>query len=238
MPRLPRLEYSGALYHVTARGVQQATIFIDDEDRLSLLGNFAKASRTCEAKVFAFCLMDNHYHFVLQTGQANLSALMHRVNSVYSSTFNRRHGRCGHVFEGRFKALHVDRDAYLLEVCRYVELNPVRAGMVVMVDQWRWSSYRSNTGTIRSPRWLATGELHGALTGMTPQDDAQTAVACRCYEQWVEDGHGARLWKTSLREGRYLGNEAFGEMLRQKAIRADPRSLGIEVRLPLESRSA
>ena len=145
MPRALRLEYAGALYHVTARGVQQAAIFIDDEDRLSLLGNLAHALRTCEAKAFAFCLMDNHYHFVLQTGQANLSALMHRVNSVYSSAFNRRHGRCGHLFEGRFKALHVDRDAYLLEVCRYVELNPVRAA---------WSASLSNGGgpaIVRTP---------------------------------------------------------------------------------------
>lgn len=218
MPRALRLEYPGALYHVTARGVQQNAIFIEDEDRVSLLGNFASALRTCEAKAFAFCLMDNHYHFVLQTGLANLSALMHRVNSVYSSTFNRRHGRCGHLFEGRFRALHVDRDAYLLKVCRYVELNPVRAGMVVHPEQWRWSSYRSNTGSIRSPRWLATGELHGVLTGIEPQEDARNAAACRSYARWVEEGRGKQLWKTSLREGRYLGDRAFGEALKQKAV--------------------
>ena len=153
MPRALRLEYAGALYHVTARGVQQAAIFIDDEDRLSLLGNLAHALRTCEAKAFAFCLMDNHYHFVLQTGQANLSALMHRVNSVYSSAFNRRHGRCGHLFEGRFKALHVDRDAYLLEVCRYVELNPVRAA---------WSASLSNGG---GPAIVRTREPSGRRDG-------------------------------------------------------------------------
>ena len=217
MPRPLRFQYPGALYHVTARGVQQAAIFIDDEDRVSLLANLANALRACDAKAFAFCLMDNHYHFVLQTHQANLSGLMHRVNSVYSSTFNRRHGRCGHLFEGRFKALHVDRDAYLLEVCRYVELNPVRAGMVGQPEQWRWSSYRSNTGTISSPRWLATSELHGALMGLAPQDDAQSTAACRGYAQWVEDGHGKQLWKTSLRHGRYLGDEAFSEGVRQKA---------------------
>ena len=207
MPRPLRFEYPGALYHVTARGVQQAAIFIDDQDRVSLLANLASALRTCDAKAFAFCLMDNHYHFVLQTCQANLSGLMHRVNSVYSSTFNRRHARRGHLFEGRFKALHVDRDAYLLEVCRYVELNPVRAGMVGLPEQWRWSSYRSNTGTISSPRWLATGELHGALMGMAPQDDAERSAACRSYAQWVADGRGKRLRKTSPRRGRCLGDE-------------------------------
>ena len=215
MPRPLRFEYPGALYHVTARGVQQAAIFIDDQDRVSLLSNLAKALRACDACAFAFCLMDNHYHFVLQTRQANLSALMHRVNSVYSSTFNRRHGRCGHLFEGRFKALHIDRDAYLLEVCRYVELNPVRAHIVESPDQWRWSSYRSNTDMISSPRWLATGELHGALMGIVPQDDLQIDAACRRYIQWVADGHGKQLW-ASLRHGRYLGDEAFSEAVRQK----------------------
>lgn len=218
MPRTLRLEYPDALYHVTARGVQQAAIFIDDVDRLSLLGNLARALHKCEAKAFAFCLKDNHYHFVLQTAQANLSALMHCVNSVYCSTFNRRHGRCGHLFEGRFKALHVDRDAYLLEVCRYVELNPVRAGMVVQPEAWRWSSYRSNTGALRSPSWLVTGELHGILTGIDSRDEAQKAAAGRCYARWVEEGRGKRLWKTSLREGRYLGDEAFVKTIKQKVV--------------------
>ena len=216
MPRPLRIEYPGALYHVTARGVQQAAIFIDDQDRVALLANLARALRACDAKAFAFCLMDNHYHFVLQTCQANLSDLMHRVNSVYSSAFNRRHARRGHLFEGRFKALHIDRDAYLLEVCRYVELNPVRAGMVGEPGQWRWSSYRSNTGTISSPRWLATGELHGALMGKAPQDTAQSVAACRSYAQWVEDGRGKRLWKTTLRRGRCLGDEAFSGAMGQE----------------------
>jgi REP element-mobilizing transposase RayT len=202
---------------VTARGVQQAAIFVDEQDRVSLLANLAGALRACDARAFAFCLMDNHYHFVLQTCHANLSGLMHRVNSIYSSAFNRRHDRCGHLFEGRFKAVHVDRDAYLLEVCRYVELNPVRAGMVRQPEQWRWSSYRSNTGTIPSPRWLATDELHGALLGMAPRDDAQRSAGCRSYARWVEDGHDKQLWKTSLRRGRYLGDEAFSESLGRKA---------------------
>lgn len=92
MSRTPRLEYAGALYHVTARGVQQAAIFVDDRDRVSLLTILARALRASEAQTFAFCLMGNHYHFVLQTRQANLSVLMHRVNSLYGMTFNRRHG--------------------------------------------------------------------------------------------------------------------------------------------------
>ena len=214
MSRSPRLEYPGAFYHVTARGIQQGAIFVDDHDRDSLLTILARALRACDAQAFALCLMGNHYHFVLQTRQANLSVLMHRVNSVYSLTFNRRHGRRGHVFEGRFKALHVDRDAYLLAVCRYVDLNPVRAGLVESPTQWTWSSYRAHTGAVPSPPWLATAELHGALMGKVPQDAVQAAAARRRYADWVDDGRGEQLWKGSLREGLYLGDEAFVERVK------------------------
>lgn len=155
--------------------------------------------------------MGNHYHFVLQTRQANLSRLMHRVNSIYSLTFNRRHGRLGPAFEGRFKALHVDRDGYLLAVCRYVDLNPVRARLVDSPAQWAWSSYRAHIGCTPSPAWLATAELHGALMGQVPEDAMQTAAACRRYADWVDAGREAQLWKESLRYGLYLGDEAFVE---------------------------
>ena len=209
MPRPLRLEYPGALYHVTARGVQQAAIFVDDRDRASLLTIVAQMLRSCDAQAFAFCLMGNHYHFVIQTRQANLSVLMRRVNSLYSLTFNQRHGRHGHVFEGRFKALHVDREAYLLEVCRYVDLNPVRAGLVESPEQWRWSSYRAHTGLMLSLPWLATAELHGVLMGQSTQSAGQTAAAHLRYADWVKVGRGARLWKESLRHGLYPGDEAF-----------------------------
>lgn len=213
MPRSPRLEYAGAVYHVTARGARQAAIFIDDHDRVALLKILAQALRDFDAQVFAFCLMGNHYHLVLQTRQPNLSMLMQRLNTFYGLAFNQRHGRHGHVFDGRFKALHVDRDPYLLEVCRYVDLNPVRAGLVESVAQWRWSSYRAQVGSIPSPAWLATDELHGALMGRIPEDEAQKVEARHRYAEWVEAGRQVRLWKRSLRRGLYLGDEAFIERL-------------------------
>jgi putative transposase len=214
MPRSPRLEYAGALYHVTTRGVRQDAIFVDDRDRLALLTILTRALRTCDARLFAFCLMGNHYHLVVQTPQANLSVLMHRVNSPFSLCFNQRHARRGQVFDGRFKALHVDRDAYLLEVCRYVDLNPVRAGLVRSPGQWVWSSYRAHTGGRPGLRWLATPELHGVLTGHVPQDADQIRSAQRQYGDWVEAGIGVPLWKRSLRDGLYLGDEAFAERTR------------------------
>jgi putative transposase len=213
MPRSPRLEYPGATYHVTARGVQQAPIFVDDRDRATLLAILAKSLRIHDGAAFAYCLMGNHYHFVLQTRHANLSALMQRVNSPYSLVFNRRHCRQGHVFEGRFKAVLVDRDAYLLEVCRYVDLNPVRARIVESPAQWAWSSYRAHVGALPAPDWLHTAEFHGALMGQVPKGAAQTAAAGRRYACWVDAGRGVQLWKESLRNGLYLGGEAFVERM-------------------------
>ena len=130
MPRPTRLQYPGALYHVTARGVQQDAIFLDDDDRRALLKYVARALEEGRARAFAYCLMGNHYHLVLQTSLPNLSTLMQRINSGFCQSVNRRHDRSGHLLEARFKAVVVDRDNYLLEVCRYVDLNPVRAGLV------------------------------------------------------------------------------------------------------------
>ena len=210
MPRAPRIEYPDAVYHVTSRGA----IFVDDIDRASLLSILHRTLKSCNGRAFAYCLMGNHYHVVLQTHQANLSILMHRLNSVHSLTFNRRHGRRGSAFEGRFKALHVDRDSYLLEVCRYVDLNPVRAGLVESPDRWTWSSYRAHAGFAPSPSWLATSALHGLLLGPLPVDEASSAAAGRRYADFVAEGYGARLWQESLRDGLYLGDDTFVEFVK------------------------
>ena len=215
MVRPPRLEYPGALYHVTARGVRQDAIFQDDRDRQDLLKLLAGTLRTSDAKAFAYCLMGNHYHFVIQTRRANLSALMHRINFIYCQSFNQRHDRRGHVLEGRFKAIHVDSDSYLLEVCRYVDLNPVRAGLVAAPAQWPWSSFRAHTGIVPPPYWLATAELHDALSGSPAETDSEVEAANRRYADWVNAGLDVRLWKDSLRRGLYLGDEAFIERIRQ-----------------------
>jgi REP element-mobilizing transposase RayT len=215
MPRPPRFEYAGAVYHVTSRGTQQGAIFLDDKDRVSLLTILTRALQACDAQLFAYCLMGNHYHLVLQTNRANLSLLMRRVNSLHSLAFNRRHVRRGPVFEGRFKALHVDRDSYLLAVCRYVDLNPVRAGLVDSAEQWLWSSHRAHVGLARSPSWLLTGDLHGALMGHAPVDTVQTEAACGRYAEWVNAGRAVWLWRDSLRDGFYLGDAEFVQSVRR-----------------------
>src|SRR5437868_13841465 len=115
MSRPLRIEFPGTVYHVTSRGDRREPIFEDDVDREALLATVAHAMERFDAEVLAYCLMGNHYHFVLHTRQANLSVLMRHVNGVYTQSFNRRHGKVGHLFQGRFKAILVDRDAYLIQ---------------------------------------------------------------------------------------------------------------------------
>ena len=128
MSRPLRIEFAGAVYHVTSRGNGRKPIFRDDVDRRSFLEVLHKVNQRHHWICHAYCLMTNHYHLVIETPEGNLSRGMRQLNGVYTMYFNRRHRTVGHVFQGRFKAILVERESYLLEVCRYVVLNPVRAG--------------------------------------------------------------------------------------------------------------
>jgi REP element-mobilizing transposase RayT len=217
MSRPLRIEFPGAVYHVTARGDRREPIFLDDEDRQLLLDLLAQALERFDARALAYCLMGNHYHAVLCTRQPNLSALMRHVNGVFTQRVNRRHGKVGHVFQGRYKAILVDRDAYLLEVCRYVELNPVRAHMVAAPQDWPWSSYRALTGATPTPAWLDAAVLHGALLGRTPANPPERAQAAHLYANLVATARDASLWSGALRQQVYLGDEAFVERMQARA---------------------
>jgi putative transposase len=217
MTRPLRIEFHGAVYHVTARGDRQEMIFTDERDRYRLLEIIAQTMRRLDAEVLSFCFMGNHYHLVLRTRQANLSRVMRHINGEYTRAFNRRHGIVGHLFQGRFKAIIVDSDAYLMEVCRYVELNPVRAGLVRTAADWPWSSYRSHAGLALVPVWLATGSVYGHLLGRDAATDADLARAASLYAQLVADGLGADLWATSLREEIFLGDDRFISRMRSIA---------------------
>lgn len=213
MSRPLRIEFPGAIYHVTSRGDRREAIFVDDEDRRALLAVVEQAMDRFDADILAYCLMGNHYHFVLHTRQANLSRLMRHLNGVYTQDFNRRHRKVGHLFQGRFKAVLVDRDAYLLAVCRYVELNPVRAGMVDAPGAWPWSSYLAHVGRAQIPAWLDTAGLHGYLLGHTPSGPADSDRAAACYAELVAAGFNDRLWDGALRQQIYLGDDAFVERM-------------------------
>jgi len=149
MTRPLRLEFSGALYHVTSRGDGREAIFLDNEDREIFLGVLSSVCERFNWCVHAYCLMDNHYHLLIETPDANLSKGMRQLNGVFTQSFNRKHKRVGHVFQGRYKAIIVQKESYLLELARYIVLNPVRAGMVRSAKDWPWSSYRKTAGFIR-----------------------------------------------------------------------------------------
>lgn len=156
MARPLRLEFPGALYHVISRGNERAPIFVDDLDRsdfLTLLGSVVLKEAL---QLHAYCLVGNHYHLLLETPGGRLSRGMHCLNGRYAQRFNRRHERCGHLFEGRFKAITVQRQLHLLELHRYIVLNPIRAGLVPRAEDWRWSSYRATSGRVPAPPWLQT----------------------------------------------------------------------------------
>ncbi|MGH8767841.1 MAG: REP-associated tyrosine transposase [Burkholderiales bacterium] len=217
MARPLRIEFPGAVYHVTSRGDRREPIFVDDEDRHALLNVVAQALCRFDGEMLAYCLMGNHYHFVLHTRRANLSLLMRQINGVYTQTFNRRHNKVGHLFQGRFKAILVDRDAYLLEVCRYVERNPVRAGMTRKPGAWPWSSYRAHVGQEAAPEWLDTDGLHGYLLGRAVRSAADRRRAANRYADLVAAAADVRLWDSALRQQIYLGDEAFVERMQALA---------------------
>jgi putative transposase len=172
-----------------------------------------------DAVSLAYCLMDNHYHFVLETRRANLSRLMRHVNGVYTQRYNGRHKQIGHLFQGRFKAILVDRDAYFLEVCRYVELNPVRAQLVRRPQDWRWSSYRTHVGLQEPPSWLDSDRLLRSFS-------ARDGVAMRRYAEFVAQGKNVRLWEQALAGQIFLGNEDFIDQVRAKgAAKPDSREI-------------
>jgi len=142
MGRAPRPGIAGATYHITARGNAGADIFSDDYDRYAYLALLARAVRLMEVRVFAYSLMTNHVHLVLQTTAPNVSTAVQRLHGPYAYAYNRRYGRRGHLFEGRFRSKLIEEDSYLLEATRYTHLNPVRGGLVDLPENYPWSSFR------------------------------------------------------------------------------------------------
>jgi len=204
MARPLRIEFPGALYHVTARGDKKADIYEDDGDReqfLSLLGEVCSRFNWC---VHAYCLMGNHYHLLIETPEGNLSLGMRQLNGVYTQRFNRKHDRVGHVFQGRFKSIIVEKDSYLLELARYIVLNPVRARMVRSAKKWPWSSYRATVGLSKSQGGLNVDWL-------LSQFAVRKSTAFKRYEAFVSEGKNQPSPWESLRNQVFLGSDVFIE---------------------------
>lgn len=202
MARPIRIEYAGALYHVTSRGDRREDIFLEDDDRLIWLAIFSEVCARFNWRCHAWCLMDNHYHIVVETIEGNLSQGMRQLNGVFTQKSNRRHGSVGHVFQGRYKAILVEKEAYLLELTRYVVLNPVRANMVSDVQNWEWSSYLAMIGQNTSPEWLETDWILSHFGRYR-----KTAVTK--YKNFVREGIGLPpIWDALTRQV-FLGGEKF-----------------------------
>jgi putative transposase len=213
MARPLRIEFPGAVYHITSRGDRREAIFEDDQDRNAFLNVVAQATERFDAAILAYCLMDNHYHLVIHTRHGNLSRFMQQLNGVYTQLYNRRHSKVGHLFQGRFKGILVDENAYLLVVCRYVDLNPVRARVVRDPGNWRWSSYRAHTGSATPPAWLDTAAVHGYLLGRDAGTAADRRRAGLRYTALVAAGKGIKLWDEALAQQIYLGGPDFVERM-------------------------
>jgi REP element-mobilizing transposase RayT len=156
MPRPPRVQAAGAIYHVTTRGNRKQDIFIDTDDRARFLQLVQQAVDRLGWLCHAYCLMTNHYHLLVQTREADISQGMHRLNGVYANWFNWRHEFTGHLFERRFHDEMVEGQAHLLELTRYIVLNPVRAGLKNHAGEWFWSSYNATIGRSEQPSFLTT----------------------------------------------------------------------------------
>ncbi|NOQ52717.1 MAG: addiction module toxin RelE [Desulfuromonadaceae bacterium] len=203
MTRPLRIEFAGAVYHITSRGNAREDIFDDDSDRGMFLKTLGQAVERYNWLCHAYCLMDNHYHLLIETPETNLSAGMRHLNGVYTQAFNRAHNRDGHVFKGRFKAILVEKQCHLLELSRYVVLNPVRANMVAQPEHYPWSSYLATLGQAERPVFLTTEWLLGNFSDSLTDARQQ-------YRQFVTEGMGQIESPWDKLSGQiFLGTDAF-----------------------------
>jgi len=203
MARPLRIEFPGAFYHVMNRGNTGMDIFESERDREKFLEYVGKAVVRYEIKVHTYCLMSTHYHILIETPHANLSQVIKWINVSYSIYFNRKRRRCGHLFQGRFKAVLVDADQYLKHLSRYIHLNPVRAGMVGHCKDYRWSSYPVFGGYVKSPEWFKTDWLLSLF--------GDRGIANKRYREFVESVQNEKIENPSddIVSGAILGGVDF-----------------------------
>lgn len=207
MARPLRIEFPHAVYHITNRGNARRRIYRDEEDREKFLEVLEAVVRQYHWLCHAYCLMDNHYHLLIETPEANLSRGMRQLNGLYTQAYNRRHRRPGHVFQGRYKSILVEKESYLLELCRYVVLNPVRAKMVKRPEGWKWSSYRATGGVKAVPPFLTVEWILSQFAG-------SRVGAQKRYKTFVSEGLPDQSPWGEVQGQIILGEEGFVEKLR------------------------
>jgi len=209
MSRPLRIEFPGAVYHITSRGTGKRNIFFNNKDRkmfLSLLWEVVEREKWI---CYAYCLMDNHYHLLIETTKPNLSRGMRELNGIYAQKLNYIKNSVGHVFQSRYKSILVDKDNYLLELCRYIALNPVRAKMVESPEDWVWSSYRAALGSIKPPK-------HLNVSWVLSNFDENIEKSKKKYKKFVFEGIGKESPWRELRGRIFLGSKKFIEEHEEK----------------------
>ncbi|MEN8259758.1 MAG: transposase, partial [Pseudomonadota bacterium] len=204
-----RIEFAGAVYPVTSRGNARQDIYQDEQDRHAFLDNLSRVCERYRWLCHAYCLMSNHCHLLVETQSPTLSKGMKYLNGRYTQYYNRRHNRVGHLFQGRFKGILVEKDAYLLELARYIVLNPVRVGMTRSAKDWPWSSYRATAGFVDAPPYLVTDWI---LAGFGDRKQA----AQQAYRRFVSEGKGQPSPWEALKNQIYLGSDQFVECMQRQ----------------------
>ena len=202
MARPLRIEYPGAVYHITSRGNERKAIYKDDHDREGFLSTLQRANNRYNWICHSYRLMDNHYHLLIETPDGNLSIGMRQLNGVYTQFFNNRHRRTGHLFQGRYKAILIQKDSHLLEACRYIVLNPVRARTVGQPEDWKWSSYRATVGKEQPHPYLTTDWILGQFSGKRGEAEKE-------YRQFVQEGIGKESIWSGVKGQAILGEDEF-----------------------------
>lgn len=229
MARPLRIEYPGALYHITSRGNAGQKIFRSDKDRSVFLQLLGTVIERFHWLCHAWCFMDNHYHLVIETPEGNLSRGMRQLNGIYTQKYNGKYHKTGHIFQGRFKAILVDKDSYLLELCRYVALNPVRAHMIEKPEDFRWSSYRSTAGFDKAPPFLVVDWLLAQFSSNRKRAES-------LYREFVLKGITQEAPWRELKGQIFLGDSQFIQRIKTSLphdLREIPRSQRFAERPPL-----
>jgi putative transposase len=208
MARQLRMEFEGAFYHITSRGNQRASVYFEDADKDRFLEILRRTKERYGYLLHAYALMDNHYHLMIETPKANISQTMQNINTSYTVYINKKYGRSGHLFQGRFKGIIVDKDEYLVTLSRYIHLNPVRAGIVQKPEEYRWTSYRFYIGKSNRETLADTGDTLARYS-------EKKGEAVRAYRKFVESGITQRDNPfRDVEAGIVLGGKRFKEKIK------------------------
>ncbi len=214
MARKKRLYYPGACYHVILRGNAGHDIIFDEQDRSRFFFLLQEGIEKFEHRIHAYCLMTNHVHLVIQVGRVSLSRILQNVSFRYTRFINHRKKQTGHLFQGRYKALLLDANSYLLELVRYIHNNPVRAGIVKTPDEYPWSSHTAYLGNLSIP-WLTTDWVLSQFSGKKKR-------AIELYRQFVlkgmDEDHRKEFYQGNV-EGQILGDDGFAQKAFTEASR-------------------